>query len=254
MKKALLTLAGFDPTSGAGASFDLKVFNHLGHYGLAILTSLTVQDSRRVYDHLTLSPQLVLQQYRKLRSDFRLAGIKVGMVGSCKLFRAIEEILNKSRGLPVVADPVFRSSSGRWLLEREGLGGYLKTISGKISLLTPNLEEASLLLGKKINSPEKMAEAAKRLSELALAPCLVKGGHLREKAVDVLYDGYRVFQFRKRKLPVEVHGTGCFLSSAILCYLVDGCSLPVACRKASALVHRRLLSPLRLSRRALFDL
>lgn len=254
MKRALLTLAGFDPTSGAGASLDLKVFNHLGYYGLAVLTSITVQDSRRVYDYLTLPPRLVLQQYRKLRSDFSPAGLKVGMVGSRRLFRAIEQILSESRGLPVVVDPVFRSSSGHWLLESQGLRGYLKTIRGKISLLTPNLEEASLLLDKKIDSPEKMAEAAKRLSELASAPCLVKGGHLREKAVDILYDGHRVFRFKKRRLPVEVHGTGCFLSSAILCYLVGGYNLPVACRKASTLLHRRLLSPLRLSRRAVFDL
>lgn len=254
MKKALLTLAGFDPTSGAGASLDLKVFKHLGYYGLAVLTSITLQDSRRVYDYLTIPPRLVLQQYRKLRSDFQLAGIKMGMVGSWQLSRAIEQILGESRGLPVVVDPVFRSSSGHWLLERQELTGYLKAIRSKISLLTPNLEEASLLLDKKIDSPEKMVEAAKQLSELASAPCLVKGGHLREKAVDILYDGHRVFQFQKRKLPVEVHGTGCFLSSAILCYLVDGCSLPLACRKASALLHRRLLSPLQISRRALFDL
>ncbi len=254
MRKALLTLAGFDPTSGAGVSLDLKVFSHLGYHGLAVLTSVTVQDSRRVYDYLTLSPALVLQQYRKLRSDFRLSGIKVGMVGSRKLFRVMEEILNESQKLPVVADPVFRSSSGRWLLEKRDLGGYLRTIRGKISLLTPNLEEASLLLGRKIDSPEKMTEAAKQLSELASAPCLVKGGHLREKAVDILYDGHRTYRLIKSKLPVEVHGTGCFLSSAILCYLVDGRSLPTACRKASALLHRRLLSPLRISGRALFSL
>ncbi len=254
MKKALLTLAGFDPTSGAGATLDLKVFNHLGYYGLAVLTSVTVQDSSRVYDHLTLPPRLVLEQYEKLRSDFRLTGIKVGMVGSRRLFRAIEQILKESSNLPVVVDPVFRSSSGRWLLEKQDLRGYLKAIRGKITLLTPNLEEASLLLGKKIDSPEKMVEAAKGLSDLAASACLVKGGHLREKAVDILYDGQQVFMFSKKKLPVEVHGTGCFLSSAILCHLVDGCSLPLACRKASLRLRRRLTSALRISSRALFNL
>ncbi|MCX8159319.1 MAG: hydroxymethylpyrimidine/phosphomethylpyrimidine kinase [Candidatus Saccharicenans sp.] len=253
MKKALLTLAGFDPSGGAGATLDLKVFRRFGYYGLAVLTSVTVQDSRRVYDYLPMPPEFVVRQYRKLRADFRLAGIKIGMVGSRSLLPALETVLHENRALPVVADPVFRSSSGHWLLEKRGLDDYVRTVRGKITLFTPNLVEASLLLNRKIDSPEQMTDAAKRLSELTVSACLVKGGHLRKEAEDILYDGHRIFRFKKRKLPVEVHGTGCFLSSAILCYLVEGWDLAAACRKASAILHRRLLSPLHISGRALLD-
>ncbi len=254
MKKALLTLAGFDPSSGAGATLDLRVFNSRGYYGLAVLTSVTVQNSSRVYDYRSLSPDLVRQQYRQLRSDFKLSGLKVGMVGSRKLFPVIKDILSENRRLPVVVDPVFRSTSGGWLLEKQSLKNYLKAISGKITLLTPNLTEASLLLGQKIDTPEKMAEAARQLAELTSSACLVKGGHLIDRAVDILFDGRRIFRFQKRKLPLDVHGTGCFLSSAILCYLADGRSLPEACQKASHWLQLRLRSPLKISRGLLFEL
>lgn len=247
MRKALLTLAGFDPSSGAGATLDIRVFNRLGYYGLAVLTSVTVQNSRRVYDYLTLSPELVNRQYRNLRSDFKLAGIKVGMIGSRRLLPTLEKILAENRKLPVVVDPVFRSSSGRWLLEKNSLKDYLKAVSGKITLLTPNLNEASLLLGRKVDRPEKMAEAARRLGELTSSACLVKGGHLPDRAVDVLFDGRRIIMFKRRKLPVEVHGTGCFLSSAILCFLADGHSLTTACREAADRLRLRLHSHLSIS-------
>lgn len=254
MKKALLTVAGFDPSSGAGATLDLKVFHHFGFYGLAVLTSVTVQDSRCVYDHRSLPPAFVLQQYRKLNRDFDLAGIKIGMLGSQKIIPVLQELLKDSRKIPVVVDPVFRSSSGRWLLEKQSLKRFLKSIRGKITLITPNLNEASLVLGKKIDSSEKMPEAARQISQITSSACLIKGGHLSDRVIDLLFDGQRVFKIKKEKLPVEVHGTGCFLSSAILCFLAEGRSLPEACRRASKALHHLLKSPLRISGRALFDL
>jgi len=98
-----------------------------------------------------------------------------------------------------------------------------------------------------------MAEASRRLGELTSSACLVKGGHLVDGAVDILFDGHRIFKFKKRKLPVEVHGTGCFLSSAILCFLADGWSLPLACQKAIDWLQLRLRSPLKISRGLLLE-
>ncbi|MCR4395821.1 MAG: hydroxymethylpyrimidine/phosphomethylpyrimidine kinase [Candidatus Saccharicenans sp.] len=256
MRKTLLTVAGFDPSSGAGATLDLRVFRHFGFHGLAILTAITIQNSSRVYGYRTLSPKLALEQYRRLKSDFNLSGIKIGMLGSRKIIPVIAEIAGENRSLPLVVDPVFRSSSGRWLLEKSSLRSYLNAISGKITLITPNLNEASLILGERIDRPEKMEEAARSLSQLTSSACLVKGGHLpgTAVAVDVLFDGSRFYHFQKKKLPLEVHGSGCFLSSAILCFLAAGYSLPEACRRASAAVYHRLRSPLKISRRPLFDI
>lgn len=254
MKNVLLTVAGFDPSSGAGATLDLRVFNHFGFYGLAVLTAITIQNSFQVYGFKPLSAELILEQYRKLKADFKLAGIKVGMLGSRKAISAVEEIVSDNNNLPVVIDPVFRSSSGQWLLEKKYIQKYLQSIRGKITLFTPNLNEASLILGEKIDTVEDMEQAARRISQLTRSACLLKGGHLMDKVVDVFYDGHQIHLFKKKKLPAEVHGTGCFLSSAILCFLAEGLPLTEACKKASMTIHRFLHSPLLLGHRPLFDL
>jgi len=254
MKKVLLTVAGFDPSSGAGATLDLKVFNHFGFYGLAVLTSITVQNSSKVYSFKALAPELILEQYRKLKSDFKLSGIKIGMLGRSKAISAIEEIVSENRKLPIVLDPVLRSTSGKWLIEKKDIPELIKAMSGKIALITPNLDEASLILGEKIKTVENMKQAARRISQLTRSACLLKGGHLKNKAVDVFFDRRDFHLFEKNKLRSEVHGTGCFLSSAILCFLAQGLSLTEACQKASETISQFIHSPLLLSRRPLFDI
>lgn len=254
MKKVLLTIAGFDPSSGAGLSLDLKVFSRFGCYGLAIPTALTIQNSYRVYDYKALSPRLIVETYRRLKTDFKISGLKIGMTGSPRVLTAVKTILADNQGRPVVVDPVFRSSSGRWLLDKNHLASYLKVLAGRMTLFTPNLEEASLLLGRKINQIKQMEKAAREINQLVQAPCLLKGGHLQDQVIDLLDDGQETTVIPKQKLPVNVHGTGCFLSSAILCFLVKGYSLSVACQQASLTVDKFLKSPLTISRRPLFDL
>ncbi|MGB9894216.1 MAG: bifunctional hydroxymethylpyrimidine kinase/phosphomethylpyrimidine kinase, partial [Candidatus Saccharicenans sp.] len=229
MRKVLLTIAGFDPSSGAGASLDLKVFSHFGYYGLAVLTSVTIQNSYKVYDYLTLPTWFVRQEYKKLITDFNLSGIKIGMLGQGKIISVIKEIVSENKERPLVVDPVFCSSSGHWLLPEKDIDRYLKAIRGKITLITPNLFEAGLIIGEKITSLREMQEAARKISDRTLSACLVKGGHLKEKAVDVLYDGQKIHNLKKKKLSFEVHGTGCFLSSAILCFLATGLPVAEAC-------------------------
>lgn len=255
MKKVLMTVAGFDPSSGAGLTLDLRVFRLLGFYGLAIPTSLTVQNSYRVYRQIPLPADLVLDFYRKLKIDFRIYGIKFGMLGSSSTLPAVEEIIAENKKIPLVVDPVLRSSSGHRLFEEKHLKKFIKTIKGRISLLTPNLFESSLLTGEKISNIEQMKIAARKIFDLVEAPCLIKGGHLSEEnhVTDILFDGQKYTLIRKKKLPEDVHGTGCFLSSAILCYLVLGRDLITACQKASRLAGRKLRKPLKISKRALFQ-
>ncbi len=254
MKKVLLTVAGFDPSSGAGLSLDLKVFSHFGCYGLAIPTALTIQNSYQVYDYKVLSPGLIIEAYRRLKTDFKISGLKIGMIGGPGVLTAVKAILADNPGQPVVVDPVFRSSSGRWLLDKNDLTGYLKVLTGRITLITPNLEEASFLLGRKINQIKQMKKAAREISQLVQTPCLLKGGHLQGQVIDLLDDGRKTTVISKPKLPVNVHGTRCFLSSAVLSFLVKGYSLSASCQQASLAIHKFLQSPLVISRRPLFDL
>lgn len=221
MKKTLLSVAGFDPTSGAGVPLDLKVFRIWGYYGMGILTSLTSQNTLSVKKIHCPPPSFITEQYNHLHADVEFSGIKVGMIGCSGNIGIIEKILTAHPKIPKVVDPVFKSSSGNWLLEKKSIPIYMAKIRGKASLLTPNLAEAEWISGIKIGDGEDMHAAAKRIYERTLIPCLVKGGHLPDQNIDILFDGKIFTRFKNRKLKKTVHGTGCFLSSSILCHLVN---------------------------------
>lgn len=248
MKKILLSVAGYDPTSGAGVTLDLKVFERLGFQGTAVLTSVTAQDTRAVKKVHCLPPELVWEQYSILAEDLSVAGIKVGMLGCGANIPIIRKILADNPDIPKVIDPVFKSASGAWLLEKKSIPVYISAIKKKASLLTPNLEEASLISGFRIEKKEEMKEAARIIYSLSGIPCLIKGGHLPGKAANLLYDGRKFYFFEKRKLRRKVHGTGCFLSSSILAYLAKGKSLEAACRLGTDLTHQAIKQAVRIGR------
>ena len=240
MQKVLLSIAGYDPTGGAGSLLDLKVFQHLRFQGTGILTAVTVQDTQKVHDFECLTPDLIKEQYRALSQDISFSGIKVGMVGCKDNIQIIGEILAENQGQPRVVDPVFRSSSETWLLEKESISDYILSIQGQASLITPNLAEASLISGQKVENLHDMEEISKEIFSRYDLPCLITGGHLTHQATDVLYDGKDLHSFKKKKSNKTVHGTGCFLSSSILCYLADGKNLYSACEQAIALTQRAI--------------
>ena len=240
MKKILLSVAGYDPTSGAGVSLDLKVFQLLGFQGMAVLTSITSQNTKGVKKVHCLPPDLLWDQYQTLLEDVSFSGIKVGMVGCGENTEIIKRILENNPNIQKVVDPVFKSSSGAWLLERDSVPNYISEISGKTSLLTPNLEEASMISGINIENIEDMKKAAKRIFSLSSIPCLIKGGHLPRQMVNLLYDGNKFHLFKEEKIKKNVHGTGCFLSSSLLAYLVKGNSLEKACLLATQLTHEAI--------------
>ena len=227
-KKNLLTVAGFDPTSGAGLSLDLRVFSRYGYYGMAIVTSLTVQNTQGLKKIHCPSPRFVWEQYKQLQTDVNFSGIKVGMLGSKDNIQAVIKILSDNPDTPRIIDPVFKSSSGRWLLEKKSIPAYMRKIKGKASLLTPNLMEAEWISGIKIQKEADMLRAAEKIFTLAQISCLIKGGHLEDRNVDILFDGKTVNRYRSQKLKKTVHGTGCYLSSVILCFLVSGLPLEKA--------------------------
>lgn len=248
MKKILLSAAGFDPTSGAGTSLDLKAFELLGFQGMAVLTSLTVQNTQSVKKVQSLPPEFLIAQYRTLREDVSISGIKVGMIGWKKNIPAIKTILTDNPDAQKVVDPVFKSSSGAWLLEKEAIPEYISEIKGEATLLTPNLEEASLVSGIKIRDQEDMKKAAEQIVSLSSIPCLVTGGNFSNQSINILYDGKTFYSFKKKKLRKKVHGTGCFLSSSLLAYLAQGNTLENACHLAIELTHKAINEALRFGR------
>ena len=239
-KKILLSVAGHDPTSGAGVSLDLKVFQMLGFQGMAVLTSTTSQNTKGVRKFHCLPPDLLWDQYKTLREDVSFSGIKVGMVGCGKNIEVIKRILADNPDIYRVVDPVFKSSSGVWLLERNSIPDYISEIKGKASLLTPNLEEAGMISGIKIRNAEDLKKAAKSIFSLSSIPCFIKGGHFPKQMVNLLYDGNKFHSFKKEKIRKKVHGTGCFLSSSLLSYMAKGNSLEKACLLATQLTHKAI--------------
>lgn len=233
----LVTIAGFDPSGGAGVILDLAVFETLGFAGGAVATAVTAQNSSRVVRKFDLPGPAVRAQFDALAEDVRLAGIKVGMLGSAANLRAVAGILARHPDVPRVIDPVFRSSSGAPLLDPAAVDGFLAALRGKAALLTPNLDEAALLTGDPLRDVGKMKAAAFGIYEASGIPCLVKGGRLRGGVVDVLYDGHEHSLFIHAAMKEAVHGTGCCLSSAALGFLARGHELVEACRLAIEFVH-----------------
>jgi len=248
MKRILLSAAGFDPSSGAGVLQDLKVFERFGFYGAALITAVTTQNTRSVKNVYVLSGRLLKEQYEVLADDLAFSGIKVGMAGSLENLRALRKILSGHKDIPRVVDPIFRSSAGAWLLEKEAVPHFLKEIREKATVLTPNLEEAGLLAGRKVRNISEMKDAAQAIFDLCRIPCLVKGGHLEKEAVNLLYDGRRIYLFGKTKITKDVHGTGCFLSACLLGYLALGESLAKACELATEFTHRAIHGAFRIGR------
>ena len=222
MAPSLLAIAGLDPTGGAGLVLDIRVFNSRGWMGLGIATAVTSQNTQKVFDVFCMSRKALRRQYEAIREDIPIAGIKIGMMGCAKNLEVLGRILEDNPGIPVVADTVFRAGSGYWLFESAALDEFVRTIKGRVSLITPNIPEASLLLKKSIDTAAKMRDAAEILCHRTGAPCLLKGGHLPGQKVDILFDGNTFQSFPHPSIQKKVHGTGCFLSSNLLCFLAAG--------------------------------
>jgi len=229
MTKDLISIAGWDPSAGAGVLLDLRVFERLGQRGFGVLTAVTAQGPVRVDGVFPMPARAVAAQFESLTGGLDVGGIKVGMLATSANLKVVARILEKHARLPRVVDPVLRSSSGALLLERKAWSHFLGTFEGKASLITPNLAEAAALTGRPVRNVVEMRAAAEKIHLQSGIPCLVKGGHLEGQAVDILFDGNAFAAFAHEKLPRNVHGTGCYLSSAILCYLAEGRPLKEAC-------------------------
>lgn len=216
----ILTIAGFDPSGGAGISADLKTFAAHNCYGVAAITALTVQNTQGVSAVYPVDAGTLREIIHALLEDGRVCAIKVGMIGGHANAEVVREILAREHLLPAVLDPVLRSASGRELTGPEALlhGDLLKLPS----ILTPNMDEAAALTGLKVENAEEMKIAALKLVEMGARAVVVTGGHL-EKATDVFYDGSLLETFIADRIkPDNTHGTGCTFSSALTANLALG--------------------------------
>ena len=215
--KVALTIAGSDSSGGAGIQADLKTFQALGVYGMSAITAVTVQNTQKVYAIQEIKPQIVHDQIVCLFEDIVIDAVKIGMVSSVELIRAIAEALHKVQRPAVVLDPVMISKSGYDLLKKDARRALIENLFPLAEVVTPNIHETEILVGGSINTLEKMEQAAQQIIQLGAAKVVVKGGHLSgNQAVDIVYDGCTfqhlgIQRFKTR----NTHGTGCTFSAAI---------------------------------------
>jgi hydroxymethylpyrimidine/phosphomethylpyrimidine kinase len=232
----LLTIAGFDPSGGAGIVADLKTFAAHGCYGVAAITAVTVQNTQSVEDVHPVEPRVLKECLRALFADTSIKAVKVGMVATRANAAAIHEALEANASLPSVLDPLVRSTSGYDLIDRAGLEFVRDHLLRQATVITPNLHEAGALTGMNVQSVEEMKTAAQKLLELGAHAVVVTGGHL-ERPVDVFADGSDLQTFAgDRVKPENIHGAGCTFSSAIAAHLGHGRQLAEAIVLAKAYV------------------
>ena len=228
----VLTIAGFDPSSGAGVTADVKTIAAHGCYGVGCITALTVQSTAGVRRVESVDPTLVTETLEELRADFTIAAVHVGMLGSAKMVRAVGDFLAQAKLGNVVLDPIIKSSSGHDLIDGGGKRLLIERLLPLASVVTPNLDEAAALTGLTVTNLEEMRAAVTRLHEMGAASVVITGGHL-EKAIDLLSFASRTGPqqevFKSIKLVSNsTHGTGCAFSTAMACHLAQGRGLPEA--------------------------
>jgi len=240
----VLTIAGFDPSSGAGATADLKTVAAHGCYGVSCLTALTVQSTSGVHRMEPVSPKLVAATLWELAYDFNFDAVKIGMLATAPLVDAVVRFLERVRPPIVVLDPVLKSSSGADLLDQEGTVHLAKRLLRLATVITPNLAEAAALSGLQVESLTEMKSAAERLHRLGARNVVITGGHLNRPA-DLLSmtsaKGREQVEFAGERVgSTSIHGTGCAFSSALACNLAWGKSLRDAVRLAKEYVTQAI--------------
>lgn len=242
----VLSIAGFDPSGGAGVLADIKTFSAFGCFGTAAITSLTSQNTVAVYGAVHQSAKTLRAQIEPVVSDFTIAAVKTGMLPTRETIEVTAEMIEQHSLPNVVVDPVIRSTSGYDLIDETAMRFLIERLLPLAKVITPNMAEAERLTGFEVNDLDGMKRAAERIYELAQPKIrnqavLVKGGHLPNEATDVLFDGNEFQLFRAEKIATSnTHGTGCTLSSAIAALLANGFEIPEAITKAKQYLEAAL--------------
>jgi len=219
----VLSIAGSDPSSGAGIQGDMKTFNAFGAYGLSVVTAVTSQNTSRFFDVEPVSPSLVKSQMRSILEDFHIDAIKIGMVYDKQTIRVIHSELEKIK-IPIILDPIFKSTTGGILQMESAFLDFKKLLVPLSYVITPNMIEAEKISGIKIKSVKDMKNAARKIQKIGAKNVVIKGGHFLkgDKITDVLLDGKKFRIFSHARMKFESHGGGCTFSSALCANIARG--------------------------------
>lgn len=238
MTKYALTIAGSDPTGGAGIQADLKTFASMRVYGLSVIACLTAQNSSGVRGVHPVPPLFISSQLESLLEDFRIDSFKIGMAYQTDIIKEIARLIREHNLKNLVLDPLLRASSGGELLKEEGIEVLKEELFPLATIVTPNLDEASILTGLNIKDLDLMREAARRIHAMGPGFVLIKGGHLKGPIQDLFFDGKTFIITAMERISGEVHGTGCTLSAAITAGLAKGLTISEAIFKAQEYTRR----------------
>ncbi len=240
MRPVAMTIAGSDPSGGAGLQADLKTFHQFGVYGEAVVSLLTVQNSVRVSRVQVIDAELVLEQLQAVLEDIPPAAAKTGALGSAEVVRAVARRA-ADFAFPLVVDPVMISKHGARLVSDDAIRAIREELVPVATLVTPNLPEAQVLAGMTIGSDEDVRRAARAIQGLGARAVLIKGGHRKGDAADVLFDGKDWREFAGPRIETRhTHGTGCTYSAAITAGLAQGRELPEAVFRARRFIQEAI--------------
>jgi len=236
---AALTIAGSDPSGGAGVQVDLKTFAEIGVWGMAVITGLTAQNACRVSGAWPMEERVVVEQIVTLVEDITPGAAKTGMLSTAGVIRAVVDTLPES--IPLVVDPVMISTSGHRLLDEAAIRTMKEVLIPRAILVTPNIPEAEVLTGMKITDEAAMIEAGVQIRALGTQSVVVKGGHgAGEESVDLLIGRERVIRLTSPRMPYQVHGSGCCFSAAVTGFLAQGHGVEESCRQGKMIVTKAI--------------
>ncbi|MGA8595103.1 MAG: bifunctional hydroxymethylpyrimidine kinase/phosphomethylpyrimidine kinase [Bryobacteraceae bacterium] len=240
MPPVALTIAGSDPSGGAGIQADLKTFHQFQVYGEAAITLLTVQNTRGVTRVEPAPAEIIRQQVEAVISDIPPQAAKTGALGGVEQVEVVAAMA-AAFSFPLVVDPVMTSKQGARLLTNEAENAVRTRLLPHCALVTPNIAEAEVLSGSTIDDLTGVEEAVRRIAQLGPGAVLVKGGHLEGAPIDVLYFRGAIHRLRGKRVPTQhTHGTGCVFSAAITALLAHGLAIPDAVRSAKQFIQRAI--------------
>jgi hydroxymethylpyrimidine/phosphomethylpyrimidine kinase len=247
--KKVLTIAGSDCSGGAGIQADIKTITAHKMYAMSAITALTAQNTTGVYGVLEAGKDFLENQLDCIFTDIFPHSVKIGMVSSAAIIESIVKKLVRYGAKNIVVDPVMFSTSGHALMSEDAMETLITKLLPVADVITPNISEAEKLCGFKIENKTDMLKAAEKIGKKLKGSVLVKGGHLKESADDLLYHKGEVFWLEQEKINnPNTHGTGCTLSSAIACGLAEGKDTIQAVRSAKAYITGALLAQLDLGK------
>ena len=238
-----LTIAGSDSGGGAGIQADLKTFSALGVYGASVLTAVTAQDTRRVYDIVELAPEFVAAQIDAVLGDIGADAVKTGMLSSAAIIEAVAGRVQHWGVSKLVVDPVMVAKGGDKLLRDDAVAALKTRLLPLALVVTPNIPEAEVLVGRPLATWEEIAAAAREIHSWGVANVVIKGGHRENEdmATDLLFDGAGLKEYTTGRIDTQsTHGTGCTFASAIAATLAKGDSVEHAVAAAKAYVTKAL--------------